>query len=58
MILSYRTDRSGQIVQTQIRLLQEEQSDQGVYCLLFRLHLLDKLFYGSMIKHYNVKREL
>ena len=29
MFLSYRTDRSGQTVQTQIRLLQEEQSGQG-----------------------------
>ena len=29
MILSFRTDRSGQTVQTQIRLLLEEQSDQG-----------------------------
>ena len=24
----------------------EEQSDQGLHCLLFRLHLLDKIFYG------------
>ena len=31
MILSYRTDRSGQTVQTQIRMLQEEQSDQGFH---------------------------
>ena len=28
MILSFRIDRSGQTVQTQIRLLLEEQSDQ------------------------------
>ena len=34
MILSFKTDRSGQTVQTQIRPLLEEQSDQGLYCLL------------------------
>ena len=33
MFLSFRTDRSGQTVQTQIRLLLEEQSDQGLHCL-------------------------
>ena len=38
MILSFWTDRSGQTVQTQIRLLLEEQSDQGLRCLLFRSH--------------------
>ena len=47
MILSFRTDRSEQTVQTQIRLLQEEQSDQGLHCLPFRLHGLDSLLYGS-----------
>ena len=36
MILSFRTDRSGQTVQTLIRLLLEEQSDQGLHCLLFQ----------------------
>ena len=41
MILSFRTDRSEQTVQTQIRLLLEEQSDQGLHCLPFRLHRLD-----------------
>ena len=41
MTLSFRTDRSGQTVQTQIRLLLEEQSDQGLHCLLFHWHLLD-----------------
>ena len=30
-----------QTVQTQIRLLLEEQSDQGLHCLPFRLHSLD-----------------
>ena len=39
VILSFRADRSGQTVQTQIRLLLEEQSDQGLHCLLFNLHL-------------------
>ena len=39
MILCFRTHGSGQTVQTQIRLLLEEQSDQGLHCLLFHLHL-------------------
>ena len=47
MFLSFRTDRSGQTVQTHIRLLLEEQSDQGLYCLSFCLHRLDSLLYGS-----------
>ena len=47
MIPSFRTDRSGQTVQTQIRLLLEEQSDQGLHCLQFPLHLLDTLLYGN-----------
>ena len=47
MILSFRTDRPGQTVQTQIRLLLEEQSDQGLNCLPFRLHRLDSLVYGK-----------
>ena len=46
MFLSFQTDRSGQTVQTQIRLLLEEQSDQGLYCLPFRLYRLDSLLYG------------
>ena len=46
MILSFQTDRPGQTVQTQIRLLLEEQSDQGLHCLPFRLHRLDSLLYG------------
>ena len=36
--------RSEQTVQTQIRLLQE-QSDLGLHCLLFRLHLLDTILH-------------
>ena len=43
MILCFRTHGSGQTVQTQIRLLLEEQSDQGLHCLLFHLHLLDEI---------------
>ena len=41
MILNFRTDVSGQTVQTLIRLL-EEQSDEGLHCLLFDLHILTK----------------
>ena len=44
--LSFRTDKSGQIVLTQIRLLLEEQSDQRLHCLPFGLHRLDSLLYG------------
>ena len=43
MTLSYRTDRSGQTVQTQTRLLLEEQPDQDLHCLLFPLHHFDKI---------------
>ena len=43
MILNFRTDRTVQTVQTQIRLLLEEQSDQGLHCLLFNLHVFDKI---------------
>ena len=43
MILCFRTDGSGQTVQTQIRMLLEEQSDQGLHCLLFHLRLFDKV---------------
>ena len=46
MILGFWKDRSGQTVQTKIRLLLEEQSDQGLHCLPFRLHRLDSLLYG------------
>ena len=47
MTLSFRTDRSGQTVQTQIRLLLEEQSDQCLHCLLFHLHVFYKTPSGS-----------
>ena len=43
MILNFWTDRAGQAVQTQIRLLLEEQSVQGLHCLLFHLHVFDKI---------------
>ena len=43
MILSIRTERPGQTVQTQIRLLLEEKSDQGLHCLQFCLHQLEAL---------------
>ena len=43
MIPSFRIDSSGQTVQTQIRLLLQEQSDQGLHCLLFHLHHFDKI---------------
>ena len=46
MILSFRTDSSGQTVQTQIRLLLDEQSDQGFHCLVFHLHVIDKIHSG------------
>ena len=49
MILSFQTDRSEQTVQTQIRLLLEEQSDQGLHCLPFCLHRLD--FYSMVEPH-------
>ena len=32
-------------MQTHIRLLLEEQSDQGLHCLQFQLHLLDEIPY-------------
>ena len=43
MFLSFRTDRSGQTEQIQIRLLLEEKSHQGLHCLQCPLHLLDAL---------------
>ena len=39
MILKVRTDRSWQTVQTEIRLLLVEHSDQGLHYILFHLHL-------------------
>ena len=48
MVLSFRTDRSGQTVQTQIRLCLEEQSDQGLHCLHFSVHLLEALLHNKI----------
>ena len=45
IILNIGTDRSEQTVQTQIRLLLMEQSDQGLLCLLFCLHLLNTMLH-------------
>ena len=45
IILNIGTDRSGQTVQTQIRLLLMEQSDQGLLCLLFCLHLWNTILH-------------
>ena len=38
-------DGSERQVQAQIRLLPKEQSDQGLYCLLFLQRILDALLY-------------
>ena len=45
IILNIGTDRSEQTVQTQIRLLLMEQSDQGLPCLLFCWHLLNTILH-------------
>ena len=42
-MLSIQTDRSEQTVQTLIRLLLKEQSDQGLHCLPFHPHALETL---------------
>ena len=47
MIPSFQTDRPGKTMQTQIRLLIEEQFDQGLHCLQLCLHLLDALLYSK-----------
>ena len=46
MIISFWRDRPLQTVQTVIRLLIEEQSDQGLHCLLFHSHLFDEIAQG------------
>ena len=43
MILNFRADRSGQTLQTQIRLLLEEQSDQGLHCFCICIFLVKYL---------------
>ena len=55
MVISLWTDKSGQTMQTQIRLLLEEQSDQGLYyCLPFHLHHFDiiRLRLASLFEFY------
>ena len=51
MTLSFRTERSWQTVQTLIRLLLEEQSDQGLHCLLFHCIFLTK--YPEVWPHFS-----
>ena len=48
IILNIGTDRSEQTVQTQIRLLLKEQSDQCLLCLLFYLNLLNAILHCKM----------
>ena len=43
MIISFLTNKFGQIVQTKIRLLIEEQSDQDLHCLQFHSHHFDEI---------------
>ena len=43
MILNFWTDRPGQTVQTQ------EQSNQGLHCLQFRLHQIEALLLGKAL---------
>ena len=47
MTISFGTDSSGQTVKTQIRLLLQEQSDQGLHYLHYCLNPLDILLYGK-----------
>ena len=42
IVLNFPTDKSGQTVQIQIRLLLVEKSDQGLHCLLFHCIFLVK----------------
>ena len=44
--LSIGTDRTKQTVQTQIKLLLEEQYDQGQHCFPFHLYLSDVLLHN------------
>ena len=48
MIISFRVGISGQTVQTQIRLLLEEQSYQGLHCLQFIVYLYEAFLYGKI----------
>ena len=42
--LTFRKDRSEQTVKALFRLLLEEQSEQGLHCLLLHLQLLEAFF--------------
>ena len=46
LVLNFRNCMSRQKVQMLIKLLLEEQSDQGLHAVLFHLHLLDTFPYG------------
>ena len=50
IILNIGTNRCEKTVQTQIRLLLKEQSDQGLHCLPFHRHLLDVLLHNTELQ--------
>ena len=53
--LSIQIDRSEKTVKTLIRLLLQEQSDQGLHCLQFHLHSLDTLLHcETNILHFGI----
>ena len=52
---SFWTDLCRKTVQTQIRLLLEEQSDQGLHCLLFHLGLSEALLHSSNFRMFTAK---
>ena len=44
-----------QTVLTQNRLLPKERSDQGLYCLLYHLHLLEAFCFERWLNHLNFR---
>ena len=46
LIMHCPTDRSGETVQTKLRQILKEQSDQGLHCLIFHLRHLEALLHG------------
>ena len=58
MILSFRRDRAGQMFSSQIRLL--KQSDQGLHCFSFHLHLLEAFLCGktTLLKYHNNQKKM
>ena len=50
--LNIETDKSDETVQTQIRLLLKEKSDQGLHCLPFDLQLVDVLPYQTELHNF------